>query len=127
MSAAKDQKQVVFVLSLITVESGGDYPYRPEHTIVGVFANKGAAAEAAGGIDTQNYGTFDDAICSNQFRGDAIDNRKNPPDSGTLLKLGSKDTGEGDSVELKIQKFPLFDAQSSNTDGASVSRKKRKS
>ena len=111
----------VYVLSLTSVDHGRNY--RPEHEIVGVYSTKAAAAYAAGSVDTE-YGTFDSAIES-MFEDDHVDNRENPPDSGVLIQIGSEDTGEGDYVELSIEKFPLETATGSSS-GKSKKIKKRK-
>eukprot|EP00527_Entomoneis_sp_CCMP2396_P003404 CAMPEP_0198146592 /NCGR_PEP_ID=MMETSP1443-20131203/30147_1 /TAXON_ID=186043 /ORGANISM="Entomoneis sp., Strain CCMP2396" /LENGTH=141 /DNA_ID=CAMNT_0043810607 /DNA_START=19 /DNA_END=444 /DNA_ORIENTATION=+ len=93
----------VYVLSTISVDHANHH--RPVHVIVGVYATKAAAVAVAGSVQTE-YGSFDDAI-NELFEEDHIDHRPDPPDDGCLLQLGSRASGEGDFVGLKIQMFPL--------------------
>lgn len=100
----KDEK-FVYVLTLKGYNHGGD-PQEPE--VVGVYGSKEAAAAAAGEVKC-SWRTFEEAIKDETFEDCHIDNRKNPPDEGCLLKYGDEDHGEGDYEELIIQKFPLLE------------------
>ena len=95
--------QSVYVLSVISVNHGLNYV--PEQCTVGAYSSKTNACIAAGSARS-GYGTFDEAIES-MFTDDHIDNRNNPPDNGTIIQLGSEETGEGDYVRLIIEKCPL--------------------
>jgi len=106
MSSADTHEAYVYVLTLISVDHANNH--RPELRTVGVYTSKAAAAYAAGSIDTE-YGTFDYCI-EEMFEEDHIDNRGNPPDYGCLLQIGSRNTGQGDFVGLKIEPFPLESA-----------------
>ena len=103
----------VFVLTLESICHSGD-PQTPK--IVGVYNSKEAAAACAGEIDSL-YGSFEYGV-ENDFAHAHEDHRKNPPDSGVLMQLGSRDYGEGDMEILTIEKCAIL--------GMSFSSKKKK-
>ena len=119
MSKSKNtsSNNLVFVLTLVSVDHGTNH--QPEHRTVGVYASKVSAALAAGSVET-DYGTFDSAIKS-MFGHDHIDHRMDPPDNGCLLQIGSWETGEGDYVQLNIEKFTIFGDTSHFTTATSTS------
>ncbi|CAB9514540.1 expressed unknown protein [Seminavis robusta] len=106
---AENPNKPVSVLSLISENHATRH--RPEHTLVGAYTSKAVAVEAAGVVEADGYGTFEDAL-DKMLEDDHIDNRQNPPDDGCLIQIGSKETGEGNFVRLEIKKMPLQDASS---------------
>lgn len=77
---------------------------------MGIYASKEIAARVAGRLDTDSWGTFEDALDEfDQNYDDAtvIDNRLDPPSNGVLLQVGSKHEGEGDYALLKISRMPI--------------------
>ena len=103
-----------FPWSVLTMQNH----HRPEHSIAGVYASKAEAVAASGSVDTE-YGPFDKAI-DEMFEEDHEDNREDPPNHGCLLQLGHRDSGEGDIVGLKIDKFPLIGAAASSSNERKV-------
>ena len=99
-----EEEKFVYVLTLKTIH----HSYTQDPTVVGVYASKAAAAAAAGKIEC-SMGVFDTVFEDEDYEDICtIDNRKNPPDNGCLLKIGDREIGEGDYEELIIQKFPLL-------------------
>ena len=101
------KEQFVYVLSM----DDDRYPSPRKQRVLGVYTSKTAAVEAAGSVELSYGGTFDELIEnmsydeeSEEFDYRYSDNRENPPDDGSILRLMAN---EADSVTLKIQKFPL--------------------
>lgn len=95
-----------------------DYVIEDDAILAGVYVTKEAAAAASGDIDTEKYGTFDEAldpekcwlVCE-EFE----DHRDDPPDDGVLIQIGGY-PGERpthDFIRLSIRKMPLLGAPSS--------------
>lgn len=137
----KDEK-FVYVLTLKSVSQFDDDSEDQDPEIVGVYGSKAAAVAASGEIDcSTSKGTFDEVIDEvirdgddddddkdkdndsdedkDDDEGPFIDNRKNPPDDGCLLKVYNTEYGHGDYDKLIIQKFPVQDK-------APTRRKKKK-
>ena len=113
--------EYVYVLSKKSVNHGGYDD--DDNRVVGVYASKAAAVEAAGDVHT-SLGTFESAM-SDLCENDHEDNRENPPDNGFLLQLGSSETGEGDYIRLDINKFPIL-GSAGNTAKSNAAKKRKK-
>ncbi len=89
--------------------------WREYEIVAGVYATKEAAAAAAGDIDTDKYGTFNEALGHNSglYYEEAVDNRDNPPDNGELIQIGGFSGDRDDFVRLSIRKMPILGALSS--------------
>mmetsp|Transcript_44163 Transcript_44163/g.106931 ORF Transcript_44163/g.106931 Transcript_44163/m.106931 type:complete len:148 (+) Transcript_44163:134-577(+) len=109
-----EDDKFVYVVTLVTVDHAVRYSSsdNPERKIVGVYSTKAAAVSEAGTVDTNSYGPFDEAIKEEDFEDDHVDNRENPPNKGILLQIGDEHSGEGDYVQLHIEKFPIKDGSS---------------
>ena len=118
----KERPKDIYVLSLTSVNHANYH--RPETSIVGAYDSKWAAAAASTSVDTE-YGDFDSAI-ADMFEDDHVDNRDDPPENGCMIKIGSSDSGEGDYVELTIQKLPLQTLASVNESSTNKKKKAKK-
>lgn len=94
----------VYVLTLQAYDHAGG---NEGVEIVGIYNSKNAAVASAGDVDTQAYGTFDEAM-QNDYSDSHEDHRDAAPDSGLLLKIGDSDEGEGDNVQLFIKKTEIL-------------------
>ena len=75
-----------------------------EDELVGIYNSKNAAVASAGDVETDGYGTFNEAINDDMFKDCHEDNRNAAPDDGLLLQIGHRDVGEGDNAQLFIEK-----------------------
>jgi hypothetical protein len=78
--------------------------------VMGIYASKEIAARVAGSLDTDSWGTFEEALDEFEKNYDdatVIDNRLDPPNNGVLLQVGSEDEGEGDYSLLEISRMPI--------------------
>jgi hypothetical protein len=94
----------VFVLTLKSWSHSGDVE---EPSIVGVFASKEDAVASIPSLETQigPGTTLADYIDGEGEEGSVtIDKRRNPPDTGVILKV--EYSGEGDFDKVRIKKVP---------------------
>jgi hypothetical protein len=92
--------------------------------LIGIYSSKSAAVASAGGVDTEGYGTFDEAINDEMFEESHEDYRNPAPDYGLLLKIGHEDEGEGDNVQLFIEKTRVLGMPDPSTKRAKPSKNK---
>lgn len=96
-----------------------------EIEIVGIYNTKNAAIASAGGVNAEYYASFDEAIASNDPDEEYYeDYRDAAPDSGLLLKFGSEDQGEGDNVQVFIEKTVVLGMPEPSKKEAKPSKKK---
>lgn len=92
----------VYVLTRKAHSHAGD---GQEIKIVGIYNSKNAAIASAGDVDADYYASFNEAIASNDPDEEYYEDYRNAaPDSGLLLQFGSEDQGEGDNVQVFIEK-----------------------
>lgn len=103
-SEANKLTTVIDCVYILTIEEH-NHACEDSSNVVGLFNTKDAAIAASTKVETA-YGSFDSAI-KDMFEDDFIDSRKNPPDNGVLLQIGSDETGEGDYSRLLISKFSV--------------------
>ena len=102
----KATKQVVYILTLEERNHGGKWGRGVNTKIIGVFDSKAAAVARSVMVQTA-YGSFDEAI-KDMLEDDYEDNRKNPPNNGTLMKIGRDDSGEGDFARIVIRREKIY-------------------
>lgn len=83
------------------------YGRKAEVDLIGIYTSKNAAVASAGDVDTDGYGTFDEAI-NEDFKDCHEDFRDEAPDEGLLLEVGNRDHGGGFNVQLLINKTEVL-------------------
>jgi hypothetical protein len=102
----KATKQVVYILTLEERNPSGKWGRGVNTKIIGIFDSKAAAVARSVMVHTA-YGSFDEAI-KDMLEDDYEDNRKNPPNNGTLMKIGGDESGEGDYARIVIRREKIY-------------------
>merc|ERR1719291_752006 len=97
------------IVYLVTIEENCHSSDELSPDILGVFASKEAAIEAAGKYDTSS-GNLEEFVKSYD-EGHYTDNRKKPPDDGILFQMFDEEIDEGDYVRFYIEKMPVLDLE----------------